>query len=248
MTEKAGAVCFGKVVNYIHVHVFLYYLMILDMPFSPQKARELQRVLAREVIRTDCLDTVRFVAGIDIAINTALNYAHAALVIFTYPELTLVEEHTHQEPLTVPYIPGLLSFRELPSMLGAFAKIRQLPDLILVDGMGIAHPRRLGIASHLGLIVDIPTIGCGKSRLVGTYNQTELDQVAGSWVLLYDKQEIIGAVVRTRTGVNPLFISLGHKISLETSIHYVLSCTTKYRLPEPVRQADKLSKRFKTCT
>jgi deoxyribonuclease V len=133
-------------------------------------------------------------------------------------------------------------------MLGAFAKVKQRPDLILVDGMGIAHPRRLGIASHLGLIVDVPTIGCGKSRLIGTYNQEELGQDAGSWVYLYDKQEIIGAVVRTRTGVSSLFISLGHKISLETSIRYVLSCTTRYRLPEPVRQADKLSKNFKVCT
>jgi deoxyribonuclease V len=216
--------------------------------FSVEQARELQRRLASEVIRVDCLNNVRFVAGIDIAINTAINYACAAVVVLTYPELTLVEQHTYQEPLTVAYIPGLLSFRELPSMLGAFAKVKHQPDLILVDGMGIAHPRRLGIASHLGIIIDIPTIGCGKSRLVGTYDQTKLGQTAGSWVPLYDKQEIIGAVVRTRTGVNPLFISLGHKISLQTSINYVLSCTTKYRLPEPVRQADKLSKNAKLNT
>ena len=222
-------------------------VMVLgDTPFSRQEAAVLQCKLAHSIIYTDCLDSVQFVAGIDMAVNTTCNQARAAVVILAYPELTLVEQHIHEEPLTVPYIPGFLSFRELPSMLGAFAKVTQRPDLVLVDGMGIAHPRRLGIAAHLGLVIDIPTIGCGKSLLVGSYNADCLSSTAGSWVPLLDKKEIIGAVVRTRTGVKPLFISLGHKISLETSIHYVLACTTKYRLPEPVRQADKLSKSYKT--
>jgi deoxyribonuclease V len=127
-------------------------------------------------------------------------------------------------------------------VLGAFKKLRQKPDLIMVDGQGIAHPRRIGIGAHLGLWLNIPTIGCAKSILSGRYKKDELGEEAGSWVPLIDKHEVIGAVVRTRTKVNPMFISVGHLISLETSIHYVLACSKGYRLPEPTRQADKLSK------
>jgi deoxyribonuclease V len=142
----------------------------------------------------------------------------------------------------MPYVPGLLSFREAPAVLGAFRQLRQQPQLVLVDGAGIAHPRRIGIASHLGLWLDLPTIGCAKSLLTGTYKKAELGEEAGSWVPLTYHHETIGAVVRTRTRVNPLFISLGHRISLETSIKYVLACGRGYRLPEPTRLADKLSK------
>ena len=140
----------------------------------------------------------------------------------------------------MPYIPGLLSFREAPCVLGAFARLRQQPDLVLVDGQGIAHPRRLGIASHLGLWLDMPTIGCAKSILVG--HHADLSEEAGAWVPLLDKGETIGAVVRTRAHVKPIIVSLGHRISLETSLGYVLACCKGYRLPEPTRQADKLSK------
>jgi deoxyribonuclease V len=142
----------------------------------------------------------------------------------------------------MPYIPGLLSFREAPAVLGAFKKLHRKADLVMVDGQGIAHPRRLGIASHLGLWLDLPTIGCGKTLFVGHYDKNALGLEAGSWVPLLHKQEIIGAVVRTRTRVSPMIISTGHRISLETSIHYVLACAKGYRLPEPTRQADKLSK------
>lgn len=140
----------------------------------------------------------------------------------------------------MPYIPGLLSFREAPCVLGAFARLQQQPDLVMVDGQGIAHPRRLGIASHLGLWLELPTIGCGKSILTGHHRT--LGEEAGSWVPLVDNDETIGAVVRTRTHVKPMIISLGHRISLETSLRYVLACCRGYRLPEPTRQADKLSK------
>lgn len=207
---------------------------------APKEAIAIQRELASEVIRRDNVLEVCFIAGIDVAINKSM--ARAAVVLMSYPELAVLEQHVHEEPVHMPYIPGLLSFREMPSMLGAFSKLRKRPDLVMVDGAGIAHPRRLGIASHLGLLLQIPTIGCAKSRLVGLYDEAALSKIAGSSVLLQDKNEIVGAVVRTKTCVRPLFISLGHLISLETSICYVLSCTRGYRLPEPTRQADKLSK------
>jgi deoxyribonuclease V len=209
---------------------------------TPEQAIALQRELAKQIIHEDRLEEVRHVAGVDMAINEGNGMAHAAVVLLSYPNLELVERHIYEEPVRMPYIPGLLSFREAPSVLGAFDKLRQRPDLVMVDGMGIAHPRRIGIASHLGLWLNLPTIGCGKSLLTGRYHKEQLGEEAGSWVSLVDKQEVIGAVVRTRTRVNPMFISLGHMISLETSIRYVLACGRGYRLPEPTRLADKLSK------
>ena len=209
---------------------------------TAQEAVLLQKELAQRIITTTIVSNVQVIAGIDMALVPKTNMGHAALVLYTYPDLTLIEQHTHSAPLRMPYIPGLLSFRELPVMLQVFEKIRQLPDLILVDGMGIAHPRHIGIASHLGLWLNIPTIGCGKSRLIGSYDKNKLGNTAGSHVPLLYKKEVIGAVVRTRTGVHPLFISPGHLITIEASVDYVLACTRGYRLPEPVRQADKLSK------
>ncbi len=209
---------------------------------DPRTAIELQRELAKRIIREDRLGDVHHIAGVDMAINEQNDMAHAAVVLLTYPGLEVVERHIYEEPVRMPYIPGLLSFREAPCVLGAFQKLRQKPELVMVDGMGIAHPRRIGIASHLGLWLNLPTIGCGKSLLTGRYNKNALGEEAGSWVPLKDKNEVIGAVVRTRTRVNPLFISTGHMISLETSIKYVLACGRGYRLPEPTRLADKLSK------
>jgi len=209
---------------------------------STEEAITLQHELAKQIVREDRLGEVHYVAGVDMAINEGNGMAHAAVVLLSYPDLEMVEKHIYEEPIRMPYVPGLLSFREAPSVLGAFQKLRQRPDLIMVDGMGIAHPRRIGIASHLGLWLNIPTIGCGKSLLTGRYKKEELGEEAGSWVPLIAGKEIIGAVVRTRTRVNPMFISTGHLISLETSIRYVLACGRGYRLPEPTRLADKLSK------
>jgi deoxyribonuclease V len=209
---------------------------------SPEEAIALQRTLAKRIIREDQLGDVRHVAGVDMAINEGNGLARAAVVLLSYPSLQIVEQHIYEEPVRMPYVPGLLSFREAPCVLGAFARLRQRPDLVMVDGVGIAHPRRIGIASHLGLWLDLPTIGCAKSILTGTYDKEALGEEAGSWVPLLYKKEVIGAAVRTRTRVNPMFISLGHRISLETSIRYVLACCRGYRLPEPTRQADKLSK------
>ena len=210
---------------------------------SPEEAIALQHELAKAVVREDRLGEVRHVAGVDMAINENNGMARAAIVLYTYPALELVEQHIYEEPIRMPYIPGLLSFREAPCVLGAFSRLQQLPDLIMVDGVGIAHPRRIGIASHLGLWLDLPTIGCAKSILIGTYDKAALSEEAGSWVPLLYRKEVVGAAVRTRARVNPMFISLGHRISLETSIRYVLACCRGYRLPEPTRQADKLSKK-----
>ncbi len=210
---------------------------------SPDAAAALQSQLASRVIRTDQLKgEVRRVAGVDMAINEENGMARAAVVLLSYPELEILERHVYEEPVRMPYIPGLLSFRETPCILGAFDHLHEKPDLVMVDGQGIAHPRYLGIASHLGLWLDLPTIGCAKSILSGHYNEKALSEEAGAWVPLVFKGEMVGAAVRTRSHVKPMFISLGHRISLETSLHYVLACSKGYRLPEPTRQADKLSK------
>lgn len=209
---------------------------------NPTEAIALQQELAKRIIVEDRLQEVRLVAGVDMALSKEQDMAHAAVVLLTYPTMEIVEQHIYEEPIRMPYVPGLLSFREAPAVLGAFAKLRQKPDLVMVDGMGIAHPRRIGIASHLGLWLELPTIGCGKSILIGHYDHNALSEEAGSWIPLTVKKEVIGAVVRTRTRVNPMIISSGHMISLETSIRYVLDCCRGYRLPEPTRQADKLSK------
>ena len=176
------------------------------------------------------------------AINEETDMARAAVVLLFYPAMEVIERHVYEEPVRMPYIPGLLSFREIPCILGAFALLSQQPDLVMVDGQGIAHPRYLGIASHLGLWLDLPTIGCAKSILRGHYDEKALSEEAGAWLPLIFNRETVGAALRTRTRVKPMIISLGHRISLTTSIHYVLASCKGYRLPEPTRQADKLSK------
>jgi deoxyribonuclease V len=218
-------------------------LSLHEWNLRPDVAVALQRELAARVIRTDALKgEVRRVAGVDMAINEGNNKARAAVVLLTYPELEVIERHVYEEPIRMPYIPGLLSFREIPCILGAFDQLKQQPDLVMVDGQGIAHPRYLGIASHLGLWLDLPTIGCAKSILTGYYDEKALGENAGDWVPLTYKRQTVGAVLRTRVRVKPMIISLGHCISLETSLHYVLACCKGYRLPEPTRLADKLSK------
>ncbi|HVU67732.1 MAG TPA: deoxyribonuclease V [Ktedonobacteraceae bacterium] len=207
---------------------------------SIEEAKELQRELAGKVILEDQFDDIRFVAGVDMAINENNGMARAAIVLFSFPELTMLEKHVYEEPLRMDYIPGLLSFRELPALLGAFQQLKQKPDLVMADGQGIAHPRRLGIATHLGLLIDTPTIGCAKSILIGSHEP--VGEKVGDWEPLFYKHEVIGAALRTRAKVKPMYISQGHKISLDSSIKYVLACGGGYRLPETTRQADKLSK------
>lgn len=216
--------------------------MLHEWTLGIDEAKALQRELATKLVLEDQFGEIHYVAGVDMAINELSGMARAAVVLLSYPDLTILEKHVYEEPLRMAYVPGLLSFRELPCVLGAVQQLKQKPDLVMADGQGIAHPRRLGIASHLGLWIDTPTIGCAKSLLTGTY--AEVGAQVGDWSPLIDryKRETIGAVLRTRTKVKPMFISQGHKISLESSIKFVLACGRGYRLPEPTRQADKLSK------
>ena len=163
----------------------------------------------------------------------------AAIAVLSFPELELVDSVVAREPTRFPYVPGLLSFREAPAVLKAFARLPLVPDLLLYDGQGIAHPRRIGIASHVGLLLDLPSIGVAKTRLTGQHGPVPEDK--GGWTPLIDKGETIGAVLRTRVNVKPLFISIGHRVSLETALHYVMACVTRYRLPETTRWAHRLA-------
>lgn len=199
----------------------------------------MQRELRGRVLLTDRLGSVQRVAGIDVGFEANGAVTRAAVAVLRYPELDLLETAVARRPTGFPYIPGLLSFRELPAVLEALAQLRESPDLLLCDGQGIAHPRRFGIACHLGVLVDIPSIGVGKSRLYGQHEEPP-DQ-RGAWSPLQVGQEIIGAVLRTRPGVKPIYVSPGHRISLETAIIYVMSCCTRYRLPETTRHAHHLA-------
>jgi deoxyribonuclease V len=202
---------------------------------SPRQAIAIQKKLAGEVLRTGNVQTPRHIAGVDISVNRFSKTGTSAVVVLSYPDLQVEEIQVVTDRITFPYVPGLLSFREMPLILPAFEKIKIKPDIIMVDGQGIAHPRRCGIASHLGLILRIPTIGCAKSRLCGEHKTPEAK--AGSYNELKDNSEVIGAVLRTRENVKPLYISVGHMINLPTAIRWVLACCRGYRLPEPTRLA-----------
>ena len=206
-----------------------------DWDLTTEEARETQKNLARKVIYTNFMVKPRLIAGLDVSVSRFNRAGRAAVVLLGYPSLDLVEMETAEGEIRFPYVPGLLSFREVPLVLEACRKLTCKPDLILVDGQGIAHPRRFGIASHIGLLLNIPTIGCAKSRLIGMHD-TVPDEV-GKYSYLVDNDEIIGAAVRTRRGVNPIYISIGHKVDLPTAIHWSLKCCKGYRLPEPTRFA-----------
>ena len=199
------------------------------------QAKNIQRQLAKQVLRRGEVKKVNYVAGVDMAAGRIDEKARAAVVVLSYPELQIVEEKTAQGKLEIPYIPGLLSFRELPLIMEAFKKLYTVPDLVMVDGQGIAHPRRLGLASHLGLMLDIPTIGCAKSRLCGSYK--EPGEEVGDYTELIENDEIIGTVLRSKSGVKALYISTGHRISLENAVYWVMQCCCGYRLPQPTRLA-----------
>ena len=209
-------------------------------PLTVEEAIAIQQQFRKEVITQDQLEEpVQFVAGVDMGFEADGTISRAAVAVLSFPSLQLQESAIARRPTTFPYVPGFLSFREIPAVLDALEKISTIPDLILCDGQGIAHPRRFGIACHLGLIVDIPTIGVAKSLLIG--NHQEVSEERGSWQPLVNRGETIGAVLRTRVKTKPLYISSGHRVSLSTAIEYVLRCTPKYRLPETTRIADKLA-------
>jgi deoxyribonuclease V len=202
---------------------------------SPSEALELQLRLASQVHRTNEVASPRYIAGVDISVDRERGMGRGAVVVLSYPELEVAEVQTVEDRIDFPYVPGLLSFREAPITLAACEKLEITPDLVLVDGQGIAHPRRLGLASHLGLFLDRPTIGCAKSRLCGRHFEPARE--AGSHAELLDKEEVIGAALRTKDGVNPIYVSIGHRVDLESAIYWAMQCCRGYRLPEPARLA-----------
>jgi len=202
---------------------------------STAQALKIQQRLAAQVSKRSEVTTPRFIAGVDISVGKGEEMATGAVVVLEYPQLRIVETRVVQGKLDFPYIPGLLSFRESPLTLAACHKLTITPDLILVDGQGIAHPRRLGLASHLGLFLNTPTIGCAKSILCG--NHEVLGDEPSSYTEVVDKGEIIGAALRTKLRVKPVYVSIGHKVDLNTAIYWVMKCCRGYRLPEPARLA-----------
>ncbi|TDR55904.1 endonuclease V [Halomonas ventosae] len=229
-----------------------------DWNLAPRDAIALQKRLAKSVERADRLDPVRHLAGVDIGFEQQGAITRAAVVVMAWPAgasgelepatlepttLEIVEQVVHREPTRMPYVPGLLSFREVPAALGAFDRLTTQPQLVMVDGQGIAHPRRIGVASHLGLWLDLPTIGVAKSRLCGRHG--EPGPARGDWTPLVDgpDDEVIGAVLRSRVKVKPIFVSPGHRVSLPTALDWVIRCLGRTKLPEPTRLADRLASR-----
>lgn len=206
-------------------------------PSRTDEAQALQRRLASQVCITPFNTEVSLVAGADVSSRRSQDKAKAAVVVLSFPELAVVEVAVAEGKLALPYIPGLLSFREAPLVLEAFARLKSRPQLLLVDGQGLAHPRRFGLACHLGLLLDMPTIGCAKSRLWG--HSEEVGPQPGQWAPLLDGEETIGAALRTRAGVKPVYVSVGHRIDLEGACAWVRRLCRGFRLPEPLRQAHR---------
>jgi len=202
---------------------------------SISDAKRLQSELAREVIVEDSSEQVRALCGVDVGIKEGI--ARAACVVMSFPELVVLDCGYAENPVRFPYVPGLLSFREIPSIIAVLEKINIEPDLLLADAQGIAHPRRFGLASHLGLLLDKPVIGCAKSRLIGECS--EPGGKRGDFTHLIDRGEVVGAALRTREKVKPLYVSVGHRITLARAVEIVLKCTKGCRIPEPLRLAHR---------
>lgn len=199
---------------------------------------EQQTALSRQVVKEDDLRQINFIGGADVAYNELEQRMVGAIVVLDANTLEVVDRAYQEMDISFPYVPGLFSFREVPPLVAAYQKLSVKPDLIVCDGHGIAHPKGVGMASHLGIALDIPTIGCAKSRLVGTYDAVGAKRGAFS-ALLFDEKEI-GRVLRTQDNINPMFVSIGHKVSLDTACAWVLKLCSQYRQPETTRQADAL--------
>jgi deoxyribonuclease V len=220
------------------------YLKLHAWNVDYKKAVEIQERLKKSIILKGSAKNCKLIAGADVSYTKGSEIFYASVVVFNLQTMERVEEVTASGKVDFPYIPGLLSFRESPILLKAFAKIKSEPDVIILDAQGIAHPRGIGLASHIGLLLDKSSIGCAKTRLIGEYN--EVGEEAGCHSQLTVKDKIVGAVLRTRKNVKPVFVSPGHKIDLKTSIALILKTCRGYRLPEPVRQAHNLVKRTAT--
>ncbi len=210
-----------------------------DWDLAPGEAIALQQKLRDRVETRDRLRRPRLVAGVDVGVGRRRRRAHAAVAVLSFPALELVARATATLPLAFPYVPGLLSFRELPAAIAALQKLHRPPDLILCDGQGLAHPRRFGLACHLGLVLDRPTVGVAKSRLIGSHAEPGPER--GDRAPLLDGDEVIGTVLRTRARVRPLYVSIGHRVSLATAEELTLACSPRYRLPETTRWAHRLA-------
>jgi len=206
---------------------------------SPKEARAIQDSLREAVSLSDRVDDLRIVAGVDVGFEDRGKTSRAAAVLLSFPELELLEHALVRQPTSFPYVPGFLSFREIPAIMTVLERLQGSPDLIICDGHGIAHPRRFGLACHLGVLLNLPTVGAAKSRFIGEYE--EPGEARGDQSDLVDDGEVIGTVLRTRANVKPLFISPGHRVSLPTAVDLVLECCPKYRLPETTRWADHLA-------
>lgn len=205
----------------------------------PARAREIQAELAPRVVLEDRMGRVDHVLGADVAFPGDGRTARAAVVVLAWPSLEPVEEAVAERPTAFPYVPGLLAFREMPPIMAALESIATPPDAILCDGQGLAHPRRFGLACYLGLVTGIPTIGVAKSRYVGEHETPGTER--GAWTPLVDRGEIVGSVLRTRTGVRPVFVSPGHLVDQAVAREITLACAPRYRVPEPTRRADRLA-------
>ncbi len=202
---------------------------------TPKEAIAIQQRLRSKILIEKISQPIRTIAGCDISFDKGSDVVYAGIVVLKLPELVEVAHSTAVTKVKFPYIPGLLSFRESPAVLEAWGNLKTAPDVLMVDGQGFAHPRRFGIACHLGLLLNLPTIGCAKSLLVGKYEAPALQ--AGSYSPMMDKEEIIGVALRTEANVSPVFVSIGHRVTLEDAIQLVMKCSKGYRIPEPTRHA-----------
>ncbi len=209
---------------------------------TPKAAIALQQELRRDIVVDRPLDlaAIRLVAGVDVSVKE--KHAQAAVVVLTFPKFEIVETVVAQAPVTFPYVPGLLTFREGPVLEAAFAKLAHVPDVFIFDGIGYAHPRRIGLACHMGLLLGRPSVGCGKTRLCGEHAPVPARR--GAMKPLVDKGETIGVALRSQSGVAPLFISPGHLADIASSAKLILRCAPRYRLPEPIRAAHRAAGRF----
>jgi deoxyribonuclease V len=214
-----------------------------SLDLSPAEARRLQGELASRVVEGPPLDLsrVRYVAGTDVSTQGDLGYA--TVVVLSFPDLSVVEVRGYESRLTFPYVPGLLAFREIPSVVGALREVESEVDAVIFDAHGIAHPRGTGLASHLGLFIDVPSVGCAKSRLVGEHEEPGPEK--GDTADLVYRKKVVGKVVRTRPRVSPVYVSVGNRIDLVSSVDLVLQCCTRYRLPETTRQAHNAANRLR---
>lgn len=214
-----------------------------SLDLAPGEARRLQGEIAPRVVEGPPLDLscVRYVAGADV--STQGNQGYATVAVLSFPGLSVVEVRGFEAPLNFPYVPGLLAFREIAPVVGALEQVETEPDAVIFDAQGLAHPRGLGLASHLGLFLDVPTVGCAKSRLVGEHEEPGPEK--GSVKDLIYRKKVVGKVVRTRTGVSPVYVSVGNRIDLDSAVELVLACCTKYRLPETTRQAHNAANRLR---